>query len=301
MLRRQARLLLLPLATAATIIGAWEAIVRLRNIPEVLLPAPSVIAARLIETLPFLLKQAVPTTLETIAGFLISLALGIRLAVLVSASRLAREALYPNIVFFQLIPKIALAPLFIVWLGIGSESRVTFSVFISFFPVVVATLAGLTSVDRDLLRLCKAVGATDSKVYTRVRFPVAVPHIFAGLKIAITFAMIGVIVGEFITAQAGLRLHDPVCGVAGRHAADFRVDRAALRYRTCALRPCRCGGSHRPEAIRSLTMTSSGMPTIGMGPIQLEAEPEPIALDPATTAAGRCRHAECLSLEGRLP
>ena len=121
-----------------------------------------------------------------------------------SASRLAREALYPNIVFFQLIPKIALAPLFIVWLGIGSESRVTFSVFISFFPVVVATLAGLTSVDRDLLRLCKAVGATDSKVYTRVRFPAAVPHIFAGLKIAITFAMIGVIVGEFITAQAGL-------------------------------------------------------------------------------------------------
>ena len=204
MLRKQARLLLLPLATAGTIIGAWEAIVRLRNIPEVLLPAPSVIAERLIETLPFLLKQAVPTTLETIAGFLISLVLGIFLAVLVSASRLAREALYPNIVFFQLIPKIALAPLFIVWLGIGSESRVTFSVFISFFPVVVATLAGLTSVDRDLLRLCKAVGATDSKVYTRVRFPVAVPHIFAGLKIAITFAMIGVIVGEFITAQAGL-------------------------------------------------------------------------------------------------
>jgi NitT/TauT family transport system permease protein len=204
MLIRQARLLLLPIATAICIVVAWEAVVRLRSIPEVLLPAPSVIAARLIDTLPFLLKQAVPTTLETIAGFLISLVLGIFLAVLVSASRLAREALYPNIVFFKLIPKIALAPLFIVWLGIGSESRVTFSVFISFFPVVVATLAGLTSVDRDLLRLCKAVGATHSKIYTRVRFPVAVPHIFAGLKIAITFAMIGVIVGEFITAQAGL-------------------------------------------------------------------------------------------------
>ena len=155
-LYKHARLLLLPLITAAIIIGAWEAIVRIKNIPEVLLPAPSVIAVRLIETLPFLLKQAVPTTLETIGGFLISLVLGVGLAVLVSASRFAREALYPNIVFFQLIPKIALAPLFIVWLGIGSESRVTFSVFISFFPVVVATLTGLTSVDRDLLRLCKA-------------------------------------------------------------------------------------------------------------------------------------------------
>jgi len=204
MLRRQARLVLLPLITAAAIVGAWEAIVRLKNIPDVLLPAPSAIAIRLFETLPFLLKQAVPTTVETIAGFLISLVLGIGLAVLVSASRFAREALYPNIVFFQLIPKIALAPLFIVWLGIGSESRVTFSVFISFFPVVVATLTGLTSVDRDLLRLCRAVGATGTKVYTRVRFPAAVPHIFSGLKIAITFAMIGVIVGEFITAQAGL-------------------------------------------------------------------------------------------------
>jgi len=203
-LRARARPLLLPLITAALVIVAWEAVVRIRHIPDVLLPAPSAVAVRLWETLPFLLQQAVPTTLETIAGFLISLVLGISLAVLVSASRLAREALYPNIVFFQLIPKIALAPLFIVWLGIGSPSRVTFSVFISFFPVVVATLTGLTSVDRDLLRLCQAVGARGWKVYTQVRFPAAVPHIFSGLKIAITFSMIGVIVGEFITAQAGL-------------------------------------------------------------------------------------------------
>ncbi|WP_341990045.1 ABC transporter permease [Azorhizobium sp. AG788] len=203
-LRARARPLLLPLITAALVVAAWEAVVRIRHIPDVLLPAPSAVAVRLWETLPFLLQQAVPTTLETIAGFLISLVLGISLAVLVSASRLAREALYPNIVFFQLIPKIALAPLFIVWLGIGSPSRVTFSVFISFFPVVVATLTGLTSVDRDLLRLCQAVGARGWKVYTQVRFPAAVPHIFSGLKIAITFSMIGVIVGEFITAQAGL-------------------------------------------------------------------------------------------------
>lgn len=202
--RAHARPIVLPLVTAALVIAAWEALVRVRNIPDVLLPAPSAVAARLWETLPFLLQQAVPTTLETIAGFAISTVLGIALAVLVSASRLAREALYPNIVFFQLIPKIALAPLFIVWLGIGSSSRITFSVFISFFPVVVATLTGLTSVDRDLLRLCKAVGARPWKVYTEVRFPAAVPHIFSGLKIAITFAMIGVIVGEFITAQAGL-------------------------------------------------------------------------------------------------
>ncbi|KZD21296.1 hypothetical protein A4A58_14985 [Tardiphaga robiniae] len=204
MLRGQARLVVLPVIAAALVITGWEAVVRIKQIPNTLLPAPSAVAIRLTETLPFLLGQAVPTTLETIASFLISMVLGISLAVLICKSRLMRDALYPNIVLFQLIPKIALAPLFIVWLGIGSTSRITFGVFISFFPVVVATLTGLMSVDRDLLRLCKAVGADESRIYAKVRFPAAVPHLFSGLKIAITFAMIGVIVGEFITAQAGL-------------------------------------------------------------------------------------------------
>jgi NitT/TauT family transport system permease protein len=203
-LRGQVRRVVLPVVTAMLVIGCWEAIVRIKNISNALLPAPSAICLRLVDTLPFLLRQAIPTTLETIASFLISLVLGIGLAVLICKSRLVRDALYPNIVLFQLIPKIALAPLFIVWLGIGSTSRITFAVFISFFPVVVATLTGLTSVDRDLLRLCKAVGADESRIYAKVRFPAAVPHLFSGLKIAITFAMIGVIVGEFITAQAGL-------------------------------------------------------------------------------------------------
>ncbi|MDB5515916.1 MAG: hypothetical protein JWQ17_2674 [Tardiphaga sp.] len=203
-IRGQARLVVLPVLAAALVIGCWEAVVRIKQIPNTLLPAPSAVAYRLVETLPFLLRQAVPTTLETIASFLISMVLGIGLAVLICKSRLVRDALYPNIVLFQLIPKIALAPLFIVWLGIGSTSRITFAVFISFFPVVVATLTGLMSVDRDLLRLCKAVGADESRIYAKVRFPAAVPHLFSGLKIAITFAMIGVIVGEFITAQAGL-------------------------------------------------------------------------------------------------
>ena len=203
-IRDKARTLVLPVVAAAIVIGCWEAVVRIKHIPNTLLPAPSAVAYRLMETLPFLLGHAVPTTIETIVSFLISTVLGIFIATLICKSRLIRDALYPNIVMFQLIPKIALAPLFIVWLGIGSTSRITFAVFISFFPVVVATLTGLMSVDRELLRLCKAVGAEESRIYAKVRFPAAVPHVFAGLKIAITFAMIGVIVGEFITAQAGL-------------------------------------------------------------------------------------------------
>jgi NitT/TauT family transport system permease protein len=194
----------LPLIFAALVVACWQIGVTVMHVAPSLLPAPSAIMATLLEHLPFLLQQAIPTTLETIAGFVIATLLGIALAILVCASKVAREMVYPNIVVFQLIPKIALAPLFIVWLGIGHESRITFSVFISFFPVVVATLGGLLSVNPDLLRLSKAVGASERMIYLQVRFPAAVPQIFSGLKIAITFAMIGVIVGEFITAQAGL-------------------------------------------------------------------------------------------------
>jgi NitT/TauT family transport system permease protein len=194
----------LPLLLALSVFVLWEIIVRVRHIPPALLPTPSAVLTRLFDNFALLAKQALPTTLETIVAFAIASVLGIFLAFLVCAWRLARDMLYPNIVVFQLIPKIALAPLFIVWLGIGSQSRVIFSVFISFFPVVVATLTGLLAVDRDLLRLCRAVGASQRNTYLQVRFPAAVPHIFAGLKIAVTFAMIGIIVGEFITAQAGL-------------------------------------------------------------------------------------------------
>lgn len=117
---------------------------------------------------------------------------------------MAREALYPNLIFFQLIPKIALAPLFIIWLGVGSQSRIAFSIFIAFFPMVIATTAGFLSVDRGILRLCRSLTATEWQIFTSVRFPTALPHIFSGMKIAITLAIIGVIIGEFITAQAGL-------------------------------------------------------------------------------------------------
>lgn len=199
------RQILLPVAAALVVLIAWEVTVRVLEISPVLLPPPSMILDRLQELFfPLLLKHAVPTVWESVIAFLISSALGVALAGLLSSSTLLREALYPNVVLFQLIPKIALAPLFIVWLGIGSESRLAFSVFISFFPVVIATLAGLDNVDRDLLRLCRALRASEWQTFIEVRLPHAIPYVFSGMKIATTFAIIGVIVGEFITSQAGL-------------------------------------------------------------------------------------------------
>jgi NitT/TauT family transport system permease protein len=124
--------------------------------------------------------------------------------VAITFSDRVREALYPNIVLFQLIPKVALAPLFIVWLGAGSQSCVTFGVFIAFFPVVVSTASRLVGASPDTLRMCRSLAASEWQSFCLIRFPYAMPFIFAGMKVGVTMAMIGVIVGEFITAQVGL-------------------------------------------------------------------------------------------------
>lgn len=195
---------LLPALFAAALILLWEVLVRWYAVPEVILPTPNRVYQRILQTWPFLLQHAVPTGVESAVGFLLATVLGMGIALLLTYSKWAYVTLYPNVVLLQLIPKIALAPLFIVWLGIGSSSRLAFSVFIAFFPVVIATQTGLNATPPDMLRLCKALTARSWQVFLSVRFPYALPHIFAGLKIAVTFAIIGVIVGEFITAQAGL-------------------------------------------------------------------------------------------------
>lgn len=203
-LRDGARSILLPIVLALSVLLLWELLVRLNNIPQVILPAPSAILKIILAQHEILLRHAVPTVLEAAGGFLIASVLGIALAVWLSYSRLAREALYPNLVFFQLIPKIALAPLFIIWLGIGTESRLAFSVFISFFPIVIATNAGFANVDRNMLKLCQSLTASEWQTFSSVKFPSALPYIFSGMKVAMTLAIIGVIIGEFITAQKGL-------------------------------------------------------------------------------------------------
>jgi NitT/TauT family transport system permease protein len=194
----------LPIATALLFLLAWQAMTAYAGISPAILPPPTMVLEQLIGNFPLIMKHTIPTTYETLLAFGISIPLGIALAGLMVYSTLAYQALYPNIVFFQLIPKIALAPLFIVWLGIGSPSRVTFSVFICFFPILVATAAGLASVDATMLRLCRSLRMSDWQVLIRVRFPTSPPFIFSGMKVAVTLAIIGIVVGEFIASQQGL-------------------------------------------------------------------------------------------------
>jgi NitT/TauT family transport system permease protein len=156
------------------------------------------------ENYGILFEHAWPTTIETVVSFGLATVLGVALAVAITFAGWVREALYPNIVMFQLIPKIALAPLFIVWLGVGSQSCIVVAIFIAFFPVVVSTASGLVSAKPEVLLLCRSLTASEWQMFRLARFPYAMPFVFAGMKVGVTMAMIGVIVGEFITAQAGL-------------------------------------------------------------------------------------------------
>jgi NitT/TauT family transport system permease protein len=201
---RLGRFVLLPLGFATLLIVAWEVLCRVARISPVLLPPPSAVWSVLSENPAILMQHAIPTAVETVVSFAVATLLGILIAVAMTFSAWVREALYPNIVMFQLIPKIALAPLFIVWLGVGSTSCIVVATFIAFFPVVGSTATGLVSAKPEVLQLCRSLTASEWQVFRLARFPYAMPYVFAGMKVAVTMAMIGVIVGEFITAQAGL-------------------------------------------------------------------------------------------------
>ena len=194
----------LPVALGLAVLLAWQALVRLGHVPEVILPAPTDIGRALLLAAHELGPHARATGLESLFAFVLSVGLGLLAAMLLSAFPLLFEAVYPNLVLFQLLPKIALAPLFVFWLGIGSPSRLTYSVFISFFPVALATMAGLARTDPSALRLCQAIGASGWQTFFAVRVPFSLPYFFSGVKIAATMSVIGIVVGEFISAREGL-------------------------------------------------------------------------------------------------
>jgi NitT/TauT family transport system permease protein len=190
---------------AAGVLTVWELLVRLLSIPTLLLPPPSAIVAVFLSDQARLLAiNAVPTAIQAITGFLFAALLGVVIAALLSYSKLFKEALYPYLIAFQVIPKIALAPLFVLWLGIGFLSRFAFVTFMCFFPIVVAFTSGLQQASPETVRMCRAFGGSKAQTFLHIRLPFAVDYLFAGLKIAATMSMIGVVVGEFITADRGL-------------------------------------------------------------------------------------------------
>lgn len=195
---------LLPTGFAVALLLAWQGLARLLAVPKVILPAPSDIWLALTLNFGVILQQTAPTLRDTLVGFALATAIGVGLASLLCFSRLLRDAVYPLVILIQLVPKIAWTPLFIVWAGIGWPSRITIAAFIGFFPIFIAMMAGLEAADRSLVRLCRGLTASPWRTFRLVRLPASMPYLFAGLKIAITLAVIGVIVAEFISSSEGL-------------------------------------------------------------------------------------------------
>jgi len=195
----------LPLLSALVWILAWQFAVWWFSISSVLAPAPSqVISILFSPEIHNLAAHGLYTGVEAAAGFILALLLGLGLALAISRYGWLRDMIYPYLIGFQVIPKLALAPLFVLWFGIGLTSRIAFASFICFFPIVIAGIAGLCSVNPSIIQMCRSIGASEAQILYQVRLPSAIRYIFAGMKIAATLSIIGVVIAEFISADKGL-------------------------------------------------------------------------------------------------
>lgn len=183
---------------------AWEAFVRFFDVPVFLLPAPSVIGQTFLNDWHVIALNLPPTMIEIVAGFILSLVIGVPLAIIIVYSPMAESFLYPPMVASQAIPKVAIAPLFIVWMGYGLAPKIWIAFLIAFFPIVIDTVVGLRSIHPGMLQLGRSMGGGSFKVFLKLRLPTALPNIFAGMKVAITLAVVGAITGEFVGSQSGL-------------------------------------------------------------------------------------------------
>jgi NitT/TauT family transport system permease protein len=193
-----------PLLFLVLLIVLWDLSIRVFRIPPYQIPAPKDVLVTLWDEWPNLLAEAWPTTLATFWGFLLSAAFGIPVAMLIAGSRTVESYVYPLLVFSQSIPKIAIAPLLVVWFGFGMMPKVLSAFLLGFFPVVVSAVQGFKSVEPDMLDLARAMEANRLQVFRMVSFPHALPAIFAGLKISITLAVVGAVVGEFVGSNSGI-------------------------------------------------------------------------------------------------
>ena len=183
---------------------AWELIIVIFEVKEFLVPAPSKVARQLVNPNLSWPYHFWVTAWETVAGFALAAVVGIALAYLIVHSRRLNQILYPYILLAQIVPKVAVAPLFFIWFGFGEVPKVLVAFLVAFFPIIIDTIVGLHAADPDMLDLMRTLGASPFKTFVRVKLPAALPHIFGSFKVAITLAIIGAVIGEFVGAESGL-------------------------------------------------------------------------------------------------
>lgn len=190
----------------AVLLLAWEGFVRISDVPSYILPSPSAVAVSLYYGLSsgLFVHHFFVTAFQTLAGFVLAAVFGIGVGALVAQFRIIERTVYPWLVALQTLPKIAIAPLIIIWAGYGIQSKVIIVALVAVFPVLVNTIIGLKTCDQGKLDLMRSLGATKWEMFRLVQFPNALPFVFAGLNVAIVLAILGSIVGEFVGSKAGL-------------------------------------------------------------------------------------------------
>jgi NitT/TauT family transport system permease protein len=188
------------------LLAVWQAVVVGLNVPDFIVPAPTKVFAALYEGFArgIYLKHLGITLYEALAGFAIGCVVGLVIGASIALNRHLEFFVYPYVVMFQSVPKVALAPLMGIWFGLGMTSKIVSAAMVAFFPMMINTISGLRSADEDRVSLMKSLTANDLQVLTMLRLPTAMPHIMAGFEIALTFALLGTIVAEFLGASMGL-------------------------------------------------------------------------------------------------
>jgi NitT/TauT family transport system permease protein len=203
-LRARIASVLYPTALVMAVLLLWEGVTRVFAIPRFLLPPPTLVFASLIDHAELLLTNGWITTLEIVLGFALSIVVGIPLALAIFLWPPFSRSIFPLLVSSQAMPKVAIAPLLLVWFGFGLLPKVLVAFLIAFFPVVINTSVGLASIEREKIWLARSMGLGAIATFFKIRLPNALPSIFGGLKISITLAVVGAVVGEFVGGDAGL-------------------------------------------------------------------------------------------------
>ncbi len=210
--------LLLPVEVLLVFLVCWELVVKQAELEKWILPSPTLIGQSLWQARELIWQHSLQTLLETALGFAVAVFLGVSIATLVDASEWLKKAVYPLLVISQTIPIIAVAPLFIIWFGYGLLPKVIVVALVCFFPITINLVDGYRMVDRDMLHLMSALGASSSKTFRLVKLPAALPFLFSGLRIAGTYSVMGAVIGEWLGASKGLGI------LMTRSAQSFRTD-----------------------------------------------------------------------------
>lgn len=201
------RRIVVPLVALCVVLGLWELVVRVGVVPSFLLPAPSQVMAALVEDAPLLAQHAATTLAEAALGLVLGVLVGFACAMLMDRFEVVNLVLNPLITVSQTIPTVAIAPLLVLWFGYGIVPKVVLIVLTTFFPVTVSLLEGLSSVDPDMEDLMRTMNATEGQIFLRVKLPAAMEHLFSGLRISATYAIVAAVISEWLGGFSGLGVY----------------------------------------------------------------------------------------------